>query len=361
MVMHRMPNRMNILSTTYIVALHVTIAAALVITRTCNVSIYLAQTHISAGLGHRFGSLLFGLDFAKSISAELFIDKDFWIGTPSSHGSYEWFGNIFDSFGLRYVNIRNERRVFSLSELKSEWHCDGVFTSKIDLGNENSCNGWCFESYGGVFARWCPTIQKRIRYDINKIVSGIRNNRNGTAGLIAVWHIRTGDVVLHVSEFFVQNVVRSLSLLTTPVSHVVLTENVVSLCDTMPHFCTGAFELQTCSAETCFMTLLQSDILISTGSSFAYAAACMSSPRRQVHVFAPPKESRGAKEPRLHGAWKTYFMTSSFPVSHNGTMYRPYLQKFMQLKKFIRVGTRSSTFAIPADFTKIYFEEPWNR
>jgi uncharacterized membrane protein YgcG len=130
------------------------------------------------------------------------------------------------------------------------------------------------------------------------------------------------------------------------------------------------FELRTRGVDTekdAFGMLQSAEVLVSTGSSFAIAAAAAAPTGKQVHFFFPPKEAdmmyvcgpaddkppygcldqnlkpKPESELRELGAWQTYFMArNTLPLALDGQLFSGYAMKAARMMGNIDHGGSSS-------------------
>jgi hypothetical protein len=287
---------------------------------------------ISAGFGHRFGEIVMGMLLADKTNTTFVFDDTCW-KHQGDHGGYNWFS---DFFPIHETSI-------SLSELLQYWKLTNSSTKLVEVhgtwsevvenavANEfepSSCNTvysstWtmcpppeysCFESpIVGVY----DDVKWRLRaiYSRSRFHPLLRLFDNSTANgaLSVAWHVRTGDIVLHNSIVYYENLASQLRnvLLRIPFQVFFFGENVIDsfpfladVCKNVLH-CSCSFPVV--SVADTLHHFIHADILVTSGSSFPIVASLLRDikptfavvPKEGSRVFAAISEEIRVSESGL--------------------------------------------------------------
>jgi hypothetical protein len=306
--------------------------------------LHLLPTEFAAGFGHRFTTLLCGVDLAEALSIKLEIDPNFWKGTTkwNGHGSFEWAWKYLPRQEAQIITTAGRRdRAENIEAVKALWRENA--TIQIDLGNANSCGGgYCFTKFHGVYSRHCPLMRAKLN----------RSSLASSAPLHVIWHFRTGDIRLNVSEDFVKNVKDAIDTTSRSTRHTLLTENESQLRQMLP-FLSNFSDLHSMQSnpEQAFELMRTANILVNTGSSFPHSAACLGDPSTLIYLYGPPKEALHPENLRHEGIWRTYFLRTSIPLHSNGSIFQAYKNKFR-----MSLSLLSNESKIPQHIYDVHFE-----
>ena len=282
----------------------------------------------SAGLGHRFGELVFGMMLSELTNSTYIFDEESFFGR-GVHGSYEWFRH-FLPLSLTELTLDEFRSTTSstkVQEIAISW--DNVADRKHGECNtflqatSHSCcknnqlrnNCMCFSALTGAYDRFLWRIAEAHEYatfqpsiDIYSAMEKI---------FIIAWHIRTGDIILNKNADYFDVIFSQLVTLLRgiPIQIFFIGENVKSNFFFLETVC-GKYSTN-CSypdmtAGDAFYHLVRSDVLLTSGSSFAYAAAMF---HRGIVINARAKE----------GSYGIFELSRHSQLDSNGVIIKPTL------------------------------------
>lgn len=271
-----------------------------------------------AGLGHRFTEILMGLLFAARTNATYIFDNSSF-SENGKHGSYDWF--------QRFIPLSNTliTKEEYQNELSSSGHRVRVISDSwenITERNTSECGIFyltrsmsckqhpnqlapgCFGAINGLFDTYRCKMANAYQYSSFKTRLDLYKGYQDK--LVIAWHIRTGDRTLNKNASYFETISRQLSLAMENIpSHLFfIGENVVSNFPFLAPMCKAASFPGNCSfpeldAEESLHHLVVSDVLITSGSSFAYMAALL---HKKVVINAFPKNGNvGFYEVSEHG------------------------------------------------------------
>jgi hypothetical protein len=173
----------------------------------------------------------------------------------------------------------------------------------LGTGQANACRRkvWCTYAAPGAFERARPLMRQLYASSKSAAVPcSIFLTEEGSGSprpLRVAWHVRVGDVALHQNASYFRELAESVArgLGSARATHFLFSERRIP--DEAPGF---AFLLELpfiqfhqhahTRVDVAFRHLAAADVLVTSGSSFAYAAALVGS-EEQVVLFAEPKES----------------------------------------------------------------------
>ena len=278
----------------------------------------------------------------------------------------------------------NERQMLQLghgvsySKFVKRWECNTW--THVHTGERTSCSAtsswFCHGSLPGVWDRvigseFFSSLLVTPLSDVSKGAplssapssSSSDGNPSPSSGddnaafIRVVWHLRTGDVRSQITDQLIHRLNSTLltpNLTRRPVRHYVLADPdfVEQLRESWP----SVEQLVLSGTDLDHVqTMAAAHVLVSTGSSFAIAAAALA-PLGQLHIFFPPKECypRSGKDapPRAGGDgpsaapspptgasfcrrcsyWRTYFMRrNTVPVDTAGAPFPEYTTKLRRM------------------------------
>ena len=167
---------------------------------------------------------------------------------------------------------------------------------RLQVGTKFSCGErvpWCYDRLVGAFSRTLEFVSSE-RAATPKLAA-MRRVRNATEPVLAVWHIRTGDIKLAMRRQAAEAMKKTIdgSFPRRGVEHVVLTYKRADITSAFPWFAEiGLREIRdstTLGDEQSFELMLNAGVVVSTGSSFPHAPAGLALPGHQVHLYMAPK------------------------------------------------------------------------
>lgn len=264
----------------------------------------------NAGLGHRFGEIVFGMLLAEVTNSTYVLDETSLYG-PGIHGSYEWFRSFLPLSMTEYTLDDYENENLGSELRKIQLPLDEM--KKFDERNRSECNTfvesrsnsccknnqrdnpawwcWCFTALSGAYEK----IRWRLAeaYEFSTFEPTINLYKGIESELVVSWHIRAGDFSINKGNVaYFETVMSQVVALSgrIPLHIFFLGEDVKvqypfleSICHNHSTICSFP-ELESGNS---FYHLVHSDMLITSGSSFPYASALF---HRGVVINAPPKE-----------------------------------------------------------------------
>lgn len=299
----------------------------------------------AGGLGHRIGSIVYALHAAKESKSAIAIHETLW-----SEGRWPDQGRNSLMFLRRLLDLR---KFYSSSDLgvptedkrlipgpiPTKWgsltvvHSNDIDDAK-DLA-QSSCN-LIIEARTGY--RYCKnrntneldscamdSINKgsweaarpifRMLYEQGQIFNlPLTFFESYGKAIIISWHVRNGDISLNTNPEFWRNLVHSIesTIVNVDYRHYLFSER--DLNGGPFEFLHSLFKfslLTSISPELSIHHMANSDILVSTGSSFSITAALLAQ-RSQIHFYSEPKEGGESS--------KVYALSESIPILSNGSL-----------------------------------------
>lgn len=272
---------------------------------------------VNQGFGARTTFLMWAADVASKIGAVLAVDDKFW-----SHGyihgfhygtdiSWAWrllpFRNA--SYAMRTLPAgmtRSDGKTYSVDSLLKKWKCNSIY--KVQAGTTYSCNllsRWCYERLPGALDRSLSAVSAAATPALRSMHAKSEQAFNTSTQAMAVWHIRTGDIVLplrHTAGRLLKKTIDQ-AFPRRGVRHVVLTYQKAAFLKAFPWFetdlgITEVFDERSLVEVKAFEMMLGAQVVVSTGSSFPHIPTALAEAGRQIHFFMAPK---GVHELREEG------------------------------------------------------------
>lgn len=320
----------------------------------------LLVTSDNAGLGHRISAIAVAIAISKGSKGALILDDSLW-NTPR--------GVKGESMTFLKTLLRLEA-FFSAKEMKIAHDFkrgfDGKFTVPVvetpqgtlrtvgPLPNQScedsiemvksGCNqvvllptGQPFTCREGTERVWCledvPGAYDTSRAILSNLYASSPLRRRHILGkrrdgsLVVAWHLRNDDIKLHNgtnSAAYFANVHSALERASKaagiPLAHYMVCEQAFSKSDkdyghlySIPGFTFQ--QLVRRSIADSFLFLVEADVLVTTGSSFANSAALLA-PAGQVVLFSMPKESKTIGD----RAYRTYRLAHAVGLRKDGSV-----------------------------------------
>jgi hypothetical protein len=303
-----------------------------------------ARITTEAGIGHRMSEVVLALWAADKLAATYLYDADV-MTKAGNHGSFPWFNDFLNlhtvavstnstrSKGLRvaYVKPLTEK---SIHAKRNNGQCKII----IEVGVA-SCK-WQRKLKNGNMheERWChhDPMLYGVYSQVRGMLSEIFWEREGRQSPLhyptqfvsepsranVVIHLRTGDVALHGKDIgFFGTILSQVAKVLSGIPHrlffishqpFTLMDQILTLCNDLTLECT--VDVSDNSEHHMYM-MVHGDMLISTGSSFAYVAALVN--EDTVHIAAPPKEyEQGLAEPiGPHDNWHSMYRMDNWIIT----------------------------------------------
>jgi hypothetical protein len=284
--------------------------------RRCRILVVAPQRHpVTQGFGARTLFMIWAADIAHKLGAVLALDDSFWSPGPLTGPRYFHFGNDINwawklfpfanaSSATRHLpaEMTDVRQTLSVDTLLKSWKCGHIY--KLQTSVIFSC---------GQAARWCQARMMGAMDRMFSVISSVptqflrdkwAKRWNTSEPVTAIWHIRTGDITLPLRRSAAALIKRTIdkSFPRRGVRHVLVTFQSSILKTTFPWFESDlsiheVLDSKKLADEQAFEMMLQAEVVVSTGSSFAHIPTGLAEPGRQIHMYLPPKnmiEMRGA-------------------------------------------------------------------
>lgn len=359
------------------------------------------------GFGHQFWAAMVGLDAAASFynatgtEGRVLLDAGFWAekSFPGRVSKSQMGPSATHSWARRLVPMAMADATscgkilsFKVSDLldgsaarrlrlpRNTSARTAVQCIRIEPGSPYACgHQWC--RLAGSYDRSTRELRLRSAARVKAATSSPRssNETNHLASnlqaraLRVVWHLRTGDAVVSITRDSVARlrVFLDSGFQRRRVEHHISTYDERQLHTTYPwlrkelrlraspvpqqQLSEGRDdEVNSLGASTDIQLMVKAEVLISTGSSFALAAAALAPVGAQLHFFWPPKElgmmrwhsaaAQGSilgKEPTAENisstAWfRAYFArTNTIPVGFDGLPFLAYASKALHMMRSV--------------------------
>ena len=252
------------------------------------------------GLGHRVSALIFAHLAAAELGAELKVPVDFWAASYlAASKSYMWFAELMNlpledaPEGTPIVHKKED--ILNVLDTQKE----SLSAAVIMAGHAAFCNGsYCANNaWTGAYRTAWPWMRAAVNF--TKFPSPYQ----ATSQFVhCAWHVRIGDIVLSSSLAMIalfDNMIMKMGNVAVEffiLSANPLCEGTNAFCDFELHLKQRAFRvhfLQNLSDYDTMRYMTWCDVLVSTGSSFPYAAAVIGSPELQLVISMPAKETNG--------------------------------------------------------------------
>ena len=331
----------------------------------------LLLTSRTEGFGHRFTVLMFALDLAEQTGrTTLLLDDDYWNETHPYRGSYNFMWSVVPLLNrdrapllpiASYGIIGADGRAL-IDHIVAQYSCGQRFVVRM--------NG-LFGHVPGAFHRGLEAMHRLPGF---RSWSPPLEHSSPPPTAIARWHIRVADrggigwsVLPRDSALYIKGMV-DRGLRTRGVRHEVIASNAKAVREHYPWLEEHGWVVEdhpSANNEADLRRLTTADVLVSTGSSFALAAAALAATGAQLHLFMPPKEvyrlphadvanassSRDDGEAlsstalRENGHWRTYFSPrNTVPITVEGQMLEPvamYRAKLDWMLRAVDAGRRA--------------------
>lgn len=274
----------------------------------------------SAGLGHNIGEVIFGILFAFEAEAMYVFDEEGFL-LNGRHGNYSWVHSILD-----LSKLQSRRTISKLDDMKSislkSWDDLTLYSHECQVflhTSWKSCTDFispfrmgvsCFSHKIGAFNMAKSYLRRLLKADAltPRTTSYLRN----TSMVSVVWHVRVGDRFVFRSVDFYRKVHTLIEDL-FPAGHVnyFLSEGYCEKVRKLLPFL--AVPLCTLNSEDTFRHFLAADVFVTSGSSFASAAALLRT--NPIVLQTLPKE----------GHFGVFEVTDHAIVNSNGDLHHPSL------------------------------------
>lgn len=258
---------------------------------------------VNQGFGARATFLVWASDIALRLGAVVAVDDRFWsrgMMRGFHYGnSFSWAWQLFPfrnaSSALHHLphGMTLARSTLTADELMRTWKCNMAY--KLQTGVIESCGPgirWCQDRIFGSFDRIFPIITSSAADKLSRVwkVSNV------SEPAVAVWHMRTGDLTLALRQSAAAKLKATIEehFPKRGVRHIIATYQKKGIRSSMPWFESelGMHEIVDSSSLNdldTFKLMLNAEVLVSTGSSFAHIPPALAPAGRQLHLYLPPK------------------------------------------------------------------------
>lgn len=262
----------------------------------------------TSGLGHMISRVILGGFYALQKNATLVIDKG-QFNSSGAHGAYPW---AIEYFGFDSLTDIRELNISSLTVVDEPiWHkyieespiCNILFRtcdSCCSVLNRSHIEQkfWCYGRN-----HWAFAAQRQYFMELKKTTTKSLNalpvlQASWNSGFVdVVWHVRIGDLELPYSnrKFYIDEVMRNIGNMFQgmKIQLFVVSEGNTSSFDFHPWFqAHGAQFLQNVSVIDALQLMIDSSVLVTSGSSFS-AIATYFKPKETISFQSEPKEGTG--------------------------------------------------------------------
>lgn len=300
----------------------------------------------AAGLGHRIGSIIYALYAAKDSGTAIALHDSLWsVGRwpDQERNSLMYLRRLLDlrmffSSSDLGVQIAEDKRLVP-GRVSTKWgSLLVVHSSDIDDAKylaQSSCNQIIEMRSGYAFCRNRNTNELtscaldsensgswedarplfRMLYERGQMYNSPLNFFDSYGkSIIVSWHVRNGDITLNTDPEFWKNLVSIIesTLVNTEFKHFIFSER--DLFGGPFEFLHNLFKFSVITnipPELSIHHMANSDILVSTGSSFSITAALLA-PLTQIHLCSVPKEGQESS--------LVYALSESLPILGNGSV-----------------------------------------
>ena len=275
-----------------------------------------------AGLGHRFSEVVMGMVFAFENDATFVYQDDAFSVGDSAHGtgSYPWMDAFFPA-STHFHLLSAVRETWRPALVKvSPWVAAGrhagecnillqtcgqccSFWQKTPLGEglDGDVEGphWCQTHLMGIFN--AAKVKVRTVFDAGRACPGTPAFHD-LDEFVIVWHLRVGDVVLNAQQAYYRKILQQLApaFVRVPSRIFFVGENGTK--EAFPFLGSAGTIIEDLPPRESLCHMIQADMIITSGSSFAAMAVLLAS--RPVVLQAAAKEgtTHVPAEPRQGGS-----------------------------------------------------------
>jgi hypothetical protein len=302
-----------------------------------------------AGLGHKFAEVLFGMVLAEETNSTYVLDDRTWVD-EGDHGSYAWLLDFlpldkseFTLSELEHIstNQTSIRAVYDrwetvIRESKAPtYSCHVLFSTHMYWCCLNAAVCYCtlYEPLVGTYDRLKWRMREtfsRSNYFSSPRLGPVTGNE---ARVSIAWHLRQGDIVLNANEEHFDRLASQIASVlhqAPPIPfhfYFIGETNITKDFPFLPALCERHFH-GNCSnlhvdVRDALLTMVGSDVLITSGSSFANLAAMLRTDGLTLYEY--PKEM----------FLGIYEVSGQGLVHPNGTIEKPSLQDLKYRLNFI--------------------------
>jgi len=296
------------------------------------------------GLGHKLTEVIFGMKFAEETNSVYVYNFDTF-ELRGDHGSYEWLAKFlplqtteFTTAELyRKGGIGGRKKVEAAGEqppdkrpnkkkknrtsfqvIRGNWYtvverskrqrCNVEFYTNMDRCCKNSTCTICFKdlSRSGVLEDMKGRMRKAFSLSTyipsQQLADTLGQNRTSLVSI--VWHIRVGDIILNANKDYFWNISKQIAAsfgknTKVPSPHVFflgekLEEKMLKHFPFLPDICNqffnGSCSFPNMTVDESFYSMIKSDVLVTSGSSFASIAAMLRT--SGITLAAVPKSGK---------------------------------------------------------------------
>jgi hypothetical protein len=263
---------------------------------------------VNQGFGARVTFLMWAADIALKIGGVLAVDDKYF----SRGGMNTFHFGIDIRWAWRFLPFANAtyalrtapkdmklmvKPTLTVDRLLKTWECNTAY--KLQAGIGHSCNSlvrWCYLRLPGALDRGLRAVTASPSPALQQAVERNAAAFNATSKALAVWHIRTGDIVLPLRRSAATRIKETIdkAFSRRGVRHVVLTFQKKGLDASFPWLATElgmreVYDEKQLNDMKAFDMMLSAQVIVSTGSSFPHIPAGLAGAGRQIHFYFPAK------------------------------------------------------------------------
>jgi hypothetical protein len=310
---------------------------------------------LCAGLGHKITEIVFGMVFAQETHSSFVFDDNVW-SHVGDHGSYEWLTDVLpfqdSEVTLSGFNNYNKKRINAgydgVEVINGRWSelleqsvhgnrsCGVFYETELTqcCDEEEICVCTMSKIDGFERFKWrlrevflhtkSKPKQQLDDFIVSKNISQENIVKIETHSINIVWHVRGGDIVLNANkEYFDRLASQIASVLTEAKLSAQIFffgEDVLGIFPFLPQVCQmffpgKCFYTENVDVKDTFYHMVKSDMLVTSGSSFAAVAALFRIDGVVLSAF--PKE----------GLVGVYEVSEQGLIGKNGTIEKPSLDE----------------------------------
>lgn len=306
-----------------------------------------------SGLGHRFAEVVMGMKFAEEVGATYLYDPFSMWNQKGRHGSYKWMMDFLPIQETELTRLDPEfwEQKKGLTKKSGQWRemvkyskeenpCYVEISTRMNWccppGKEGQC--WCTydTAHIGDFDAMKGRMRKafsKSKYSPSKQLPELLGVDNSKPFSFIVWHLRVGDIVLNNEKVFFSGLSKEIvsAFQNSRMDPLVvflgeggekgISESFPFLQDICSEFFSGNCFHPEIDVRDSLYYMIYADVLVTSGSSFASAAAMLRT--RGITLFG------GSKPDEEDGV---YFTSEQLKIDmRSGT-----IQNINALKKYLQ-------------------------
>lgn len=290
-----------------------------------------AYVSVSAagGLGHKFGETILGMVFAFENDAEFVVDARAYLA-KGTHGAYPWMIEFWKSFDFPTVEEAKKSTVGLRVEHVVYWEHSAMYSNDCNImlrTDYRRCSfmddavhaqdkATCFRARIGAYNS--VKVMLRRRFNRFEFCSEYPHLLSGGEQTLIVWHLRSGDLVLHENDaaYFITVWEQIKASLPPDYRLIFLGEpGSSSQFNFLENLMKSASVVDNLDVKESLCLMLNSDLLITSGSSFPNVVGALSDPVRGPVILQAQQ-----KEGNFYGIYEVF---DQGYILANGTILPP--------------------------------------